>query len=278
MTPERWRQVLEVFDAALQHAEGERSAFVDSVCADDDDLARAVHSLLLDHQHATGFAGAPIMSAKPALMVGDVFGPYRVEALLGSGGMGEVYRARDTKLNRPVAIKFLTDTFADARARRRFQREAETTSSLNHPHILTVHDIGELDDRQYLVTEFVDGGTLRAWADAERRPWPHVVELLLGVADGLTAAHSAGVLHRDIKPENILVATNGYAKLADFGLAKLFEGRRARNEPGFRCGNPSRSALSGISRTLEDAGSRPLALDRSHPDAPGAVDTLFRCV
>ena len=146
MTPERWRQALEVFEAALQREQSERSEFVASMCVDDDDLAREVHSLLLTHQSASGFASAPIMSAKSALVAGDVFGPYRIDALLGRGGMGEVYRARDTKLNRPVAIKFLTETFADAQARRRFQREAETTSSLNHPHILTVHDIGEFDD------------------------------------------------------------------------------------------------------------------------------------
>ncbi len=137
--------------------------------------------------------------------------------------MGEVYSAHDAKLNRPVAIKFLSDELADAAARRRFQREAQTASSLNHPHILTVYDVGELDGRAYLVTEFVDDGTLKDWAAAERRPWAQLVELLAGVADGLAAAHDAGIVHRDIKPENILVAKNGYAKLADFGLAKLFD-------------------------------------------------------
>src|SRR5260370_39693205 len=126
--------------------------------------------------------------------------------------MGGVYRARDTKLNRPVAIKFLSDELADAAARRRFQAEARTASSLNHPHILTVHDAGELEGRQYLVTEFVDGGTLKDWAGAEQRTWRQIVELLVGVADGLATAHAAGILHRDVKPENNLVAKNGYAK------------------------------------------------------------------
>ena len=150
-------------------------------------------------------------------------GPYRIETLLGEGGMGAVYRALDTKLNRPVAIKFLSDDFADADARGRFQREALTASSLNHPHILTVHDVGELDGRQYLVTEFVDGSTLKTWGQSEKRTWRQVVELLVGVADGLAAAHASGIVHRDVKPDNILVSKNGYAKLADFGLAKLFE-------------------------------------------------------
>jgi serine/threonine protein kinase/Flp pilus assembly protein TadD len=158
-----------------------------------------------------------------ALSPGVQIGSYRIEAPLGEGGMGTVYRALDTKLNRPVAIKVLSDDLADAAARRRFQREAQMASSLNHPHILTVHDAGEYEGRQYLVTEFVDGGTLKDWAKAEKRTWNQIVDLLTGVADGLAAAHAAGILHRDIKPANVLVAKNGYAKLADFGLAKLDE-------------------------------------------------------
>src|SRR3984893_8864873 len=158
-----------------------------------------------------------------ALGLGTLIGVYRIEASLGEGGMGTVYRALDTKLNRPVAIKVLSDHLADANARRRFQREAQMVSSLNHPHILTVYDVGEFEGRQYIVTEFVDGGTLRDWAKAEKRTWRQIVELLTGVSDGLATAHAAGILHRDIKPANILVAKNGYAKLADFGLAKIQE-------------------------------------------------------
>src|SRR5438128_294756 len=157
------------------------------------------------------------------LSSGAQIGFYRIESQIGAGGMGTVYRALDTKLNRPVAIKFLSADLADAAARRRFQREAQMASSLNHPHILTVHDAGEFDGRQYLVTEFVDGGTLSDWVRAEPRDWQQIVELLIGVADGLATAHAAGILHRDIKPANILVSTSGYAKLADFGLAKLSE-------------------------------------------------------
>src|SRR5436190_9294504 len=110
---------------------------------------------------------------------------------------------KSTKLNRLVAIKFLSDELADATARRRFQREAQMASSLNHPHILTVYDAGELEGRQYLVTEFVDGGTLKDWAGQEKRTRRQIVDLLIGVADGLAAAHAAGILHRDLKPANI---------------------------------------------------------------------------
>ena len=136
--------------------------------------------------------------------------------------MGVVYRARDTKLNRLVAIKFLSDELRGATARARFQREARLASALNHPHILTVYDAGEFQGRDYLVTEIVDGGTLREWSQG-KRPWRQVIELLVNVADALAGAHTAGILHRDIKPENILVSRNGYAKLADFGLARLCE-------------------------------------------------------
>jgi serine/threonine protein kinase/Tfp pilus assembly protein PilF len=175
------------------------------------------------------------------LGAGTLVGVYRLESRLGEGGMGTVYRAADTKLNRSVAIKFLSGKLADASARRRFQREAQMVSSLNHPHILTVHDAGEFEGRQYLVTEFVDGSTLKEWVRERHPSWRAVVELLTGVADGLAAAHGAGILHRDIKPQNILVAKNGYAKLADFGLAK-FE-------------NPS--ALEDATQTLTEGRTRP---------------------
>src|SRR5579872_1312639 len=143
-------------------------------------------------------------SPRALLTPGTLIGAYRVESVLGRGGMGTVYRAQDTRLNRPVAIKILSDSLADAAARRRFQREAQMASSLNHPHLLTVYDVGEFDGRQYIVTEFVDSGTLKEWAQQEKRTWKQVVELLTGVADGLAAAHAAGILHRDIKPANVL--------------------------------------------------------------------------
>ncbi len=140
--------------------------------------------------------------------------------------MGVVYRALDTKLNRPVAVKFLSPDVATEQARRRFQREAQLASALNHPHILTVHDAGDWNGQQFVVTESVDGGTLTSWAAESPRSWRQCVELLTAVAEGLAAAHEAHILHRDIKPGNILVSQNGYAKLADFGLARL-EGNTA---------------------------------------------------
>ena len=154
---------------------------------------------------------------------GTTLGHYEILALLGRGGMGEVYSARDTRLNRTVAIKFLSSGMPSADARQRFRLEAQTASGLNHPHILTVFEAGETDDRQFLVTELIDGGTLTDWSRNGTRTTRQILELLTGVADGLAAAHASGIVHRDIKPANILVAKNGYAKLADFGLAKLVD-------------------------------------------------------
>jgi len=204
--------------------------------------------------NAGGPGGGPLTS-------GTLIGSYRIESPLGKGGMGTVYRALDTKLNRPVAVKFLSDHLADAAGRRRFQREAQMASSLNHPHILTVHDVGEFGGRQYIVSEFVDGGTLKNWISDDRRTWRHVVELLAGVADNLATAHEAGILHRDIKPANVFVGRNGYAKLADFGLAKLAEDRLPSDEtPTSTSGETRVGHIIGTVTYMspEQASGRPL--------------------
>jgi len=230
MKPEQWRRIETLYNQVMELGESQRASFLREVCADDDGLRQELEALLAREPHVGSFLEQPaLLEIAPDFAVdqsglpapGTEIGSYRVETLISEGGMGTVYRAQDTKLNRPVAIKFLSDDLADAGARRRFQQEARMASALNHPHILTVHDAGEFGGRQYIVTEFVDGGTLTDWAQAEKRTWRPIVELLTGVAGGLVAAHEAGILHRDIKPANILVARNGYAKLADFGLAKL---------------------------------------------------------
>jgi len=230
MKPEQWRRIENLYNQAMELEESQRASFLREVCAGDDGLQQELEALLAREPQMASFLEKPglreiapdfAVDESGPLAPGAKIGSYRVETLISAGGMGTVYRAQDTKLNRPVAIKFLSDDLADAGARRRFQQEARMASALNHPHILTVHDAGEFGGRQYVVTEFVDGGTLKDWAKAEKRTWLQIVELMTGVADGLVAAHEAGILHRDIKPANILVARNGYAKLADFGLAKL---------------------------------------------------------
>jgi serine/threonine protein kinase/sugar lactone lactonase YvrE len=223
MNPQRRRLVESLCRSALEREPSERLSFLNEACGNDEELRREVVAQLHSEQPTNmadpSWEVAGVRTV-PAFAVGTQLGPYRVEALLGEGGGGRVYRALDTKLNRPVAVKVLSDDLADPAARRRFQKEAQMASSLQHPHILTIYDAGEFEGRQYLISEFVDGGTLRDWSK-EKRTWRQAIELLVGVADGLAAAHAAGILHRDIKPDNILVTKSGYAKLADFGLAKL---------------------------------------------------------
>jgi len=232
VTPSEHQAAKELFGKVLELEPHLRALILDDACAGRPRLRDEVESLLVAYQKAGTFIDVPLVavtmssdgvSTPEETMVGRTLGPYHVEAIIGEGGMGVVYRALDTKLNRPVAIKVLSDALADPSARRRFEREAQVASSLNHPHILTVHDAGEFEGRPYLVTELVDAGTFVEWARAEPRSWRQIVELLVGVADGLATAHQAGILHRDIKPANILITKSGYAKLADFGLAKLCE-------------------------------------------------------
>jgi serine/threonine protein kinase/Tol biopolymer transport system component len=223
MAPERQRQIEELYLAAIDLKGDERAALLALASPDvrhkvEAMLAQPAGSKLLDPPALA--LESETLAATP-VAPGTQIGQYRIDSAIGAGGMGVVFRAYDLKLQRPVAIKFLSDDLADAAARRRFQREAQMASSLNHPHILTVYDVGEFEGKQYLATEFVDGGTLRNWAKRQPRSWEDVAELLTGVADGLATAHQAGILHRDIKPDNILVTASGYAKLADFGLAKL---------------------------------------------------------
>jgi serine/threonine protein kinase len=154
-------------------------------------------------------------------MIGRILGPYQVVAKLGEGGMGEVYRARDTRLERDVAIKVLGADFAKDEDRvRRFRIEAQATGALHHPNILSVFDVGTHEDAPYLVTELLEGETLRARMDAGRLPLSKALDLARQVASGLAAAHAKGITHRDIKPENLFVTTDGHLKILDFGLAK----------------------------------------------------------
>jgi Tol biopolymer transport system component/tRNA A-37 threonylcarbamoyl transferase component Bud32 len=249
---ERRRRVEALYHDAAQMPVSERADFLRLACDDDVSMREEVEALLaaageaassLEDRPTIGVAAAwvPTDAAEAALPAR--IGRYELISPLGIGGMGAVYKARDTQLNRPVAIKFLSTNLVDESARRRFQQEAKMASALNHPHILTVHEAGEIEGRQYLVTEFVDGGTLEDWSRAERRSWRQIVDLLIGVADGLATAHGSGILHRDIKPGNVLVSKSGYAKLADFGLAKLEEDgplhavtRTAQTRPGMILG------------------------------------------
>ena len=177
-------------------------------------------------------------------LTGLTVGSYRIVAWIGAGGMGEVYRAHDTKLDRPVALKLLPpQVAADADRLRRFHTEARAASSLNHPNILVIHDFGDHDARPFIVSELVEGETVRRRLDRGPLPVRDAVAMSMQIASALAAAHARGIAHRDIKPDNIMVRTDGYVKVLDFGLAKLMavppdETTTLRTQPGLAIGTP----------------------------------------
>jgi eukaryotic-like serine/threonine-protein kinase len=216
-----WPRVRKVFEAALPLPPGERRAYVFAACGADRALAGRVEELLAAHDRANGFLETPapaIEVLSTPNMEGKRIGPYHLTARIGAGGMGEVYKARDTRLDRTVAVKVLpTHVAHDSQARERFEREARSVAALNHPHICTLYDIGSCDDVDFLVMEYVDGETLHGPLASEE-----VLRLALQIASALGAAHRQGILHRDIKPGNVMVTASG-VKLLDFGLAKSMD-------------------------------------------------------
>ena len=241
MKAERWEKIIDLFQSALERAPEERAAFLDKACNGDERMRREVESLLISHAHAETFIEVPAFKAAPEFapndtnaLVGKLIGHYRIEALIGVGGMGEVYLARDERLGRKAALKLLPDRLTtDETQVSRFKNEARTASALNHPNILTVYEIGTDGNVQFIATEFIEGVTLRATLQDAGINTHRALEIAVQVASALAAAHDAGVVHRDIKPENIMLRPDGYVKVLDFGIAKLTEQRRASDEqPG----------------------------------------------
>src|SRR5213082_4275948 len=240
MKAERWKQVNDLFQSAVERAPAERAAFLDEACRGDESLRREVGSLLTSHERSENFIELPAFEVAPELvtsertntLVGKLIGHYRIEPLVGVGGMGEVYLARDERLGRKAALKLLPDSLTtDETQLSRFKNEARSASALNHPNILTVYEIGTEGNRQFIATEFIEGITLRG-SLACGRINPHAaLEIAVQVASALAAAHEAGVVHRDIKPENIMLRPDGYAKVLDFGIAKLTEQRLESDLP-----------------------------------------------
>lgn len=232
MTPERYKQIEEIFSAALELEAGKRAAFVERACAADHELRREVESLLAAQQEADEFIETPALEVAAEMLAveqtrtlaGRMIGPYRIQYLLGAGGMGEIYLAEDTRLDRRVALKLLPAQFTGDDSRlRRLIREARSASALNHPNILTVYDIGQTDEIHFIATEFIEGNTLRQQIKGARLSLIEVLGLAEQIAGALAAAHAAGIIHRDIKPENVMVRPDGLVKVLDFGLAKLTE-------------------------------------------------------
>jgi serine/threonine protein kinase len=229
MRPEEWQRCVEIFSAALERQREQRAAFVDHVCADDESLRSDVTMLLRSHEESGDFISTPAFVAAPELLdddssalIGTYIGPYHVESVLGSGGMGVVYLAYDDRLGRKVALKLLPDrVVANDAALRRLEREARTASGLNHPNIVTIHEIGEVNCTHYVATEFIEGTTLRERITKGPIPPNEALDITAQVASALCVAHRAGIVHRDIKPENIMLRPDGYVKVLDFGIAKL---------------------------------------------------------
>src|SRR5437773_3608014 len=239
MTAERWKQVNDLFQSAVERAPETRAAFLDEGCHGDEDLRREVESLLTSHERAENFIELPAFEVAPELvtndrtgaLVGKLIGHYRIESLIGVGGMGEVYLARDERLGRKAALKLLPDSLTtDETQLSRFKNEARSASALNHPNILTVYEIGTEGNRRFIATEFIEGVTLRASLQGVRMNPHAAVDIAVQVASALAAAHETGVVHRDIKPENIMLRPDGYAKVLDFGIAKLTEQRLASDD------------------------------------------------
>ena len=219
MLKARQSEIERLYLAVSELAPGERTAYLDRSCGSDEELRCEVESLLQFLEPVPGEAPDTLIPT------GEQIGPYTILDFLRAGGMGEVYRARDTRLDRVVAIKFLPSVLApDALALDRFRREARAASALNHPNICTVHDIGDHRGRPFFVMELLEGGSLHERIAGKPMPVSELVALAVQACDALRAAHTTkGIVHRDIKPANIFLSTNGQIKILDFGLAKLVE-------------------------------------------------------
>jgi serine/threonine protein kinase len=218
MASERWRRIEDLYHAVLEQAPEKRASYLAQASQGDEELQASVEALLrqdgfvLDGPASDLFPSSKEAPARTALTPGAHLGPYRIEAPLGAGGMGEVYRARDTRLGRAVAIKILRGQYS-----RRFQLEAQAISALNHPNICTLHDVGA----DYLVMELVEGVTLAQRIAHGPLPLDEALAVARQIGAALEAAHERGIVHRDLKPANIKIQPDGTVKVLDFGLAKM---------------------------------------------------------
>jgi len=229
---ERWQKIEKLCQSALELKESQRRAFLDEACAGDEELRREVESLLKFDSRGDRFIEQPALEVaakmmaqeKPESLLGQQLGSYEILSLLGTGGMGVVYKARDARLKRFVAIKILpADQVSDPERKRRFIQEARAASALNHPNIITIHDIGREQDTDFIVMEYVSGKTLDQRIPRRGMRLDETLKIGIQTAEALAKAHSVGIIHRDLKPANVMVSEEGLVKVLDFGLAKLTE-------------------------------------------------------
>ena len=226
MSRKEWQKVKEIFEDALELGKDERKVYLDEACAGDDDLRRSVENLLHsfnDTGAASEIDGVDRSPAASTAMVepGEQIGRFEIIKNLATGGMGEVYLAKDTRLDRKVAIKFLRKEFNEAiDPLHRFEREAKSASALNHPNIITIYEVGTWKNADFIAMEFVDGMSVRQILNEKDIDANEALNIAIQVASALSAAHAAGIIHRDIKPENLMRRPDGLVKVLDFGLAK----------------------------------------------------------
>lgn len=276
MTPEQWERIEGLYHAAYLRPPDERAAYLVEACPDDDALRRQVQALLNDTGSADRFPAEPVLNPSvpltpghaPVRLSGRMLGAYRLHTLLGAGGMGEVYRAHDTKLGRDVAIKVLPHEFTSDPGRlSRFEREARMLAALNHPNICGIYGLEEAEGIRFIVLELVEGETLATGLPEELRgrsaalPVNRALSMARQIAEALEAAHDRGIVHRDLKPANIKITPDGLVKVLDFGLAKALAGEN-RPSNAQSHGETREGVVVGTAAYMSPEQARGLPVDR----------------